>query len=192
MEVENLELEEPQKDPKPESDPLIACSAATPLCPERGLPESAFLPGTGMPRPQEIEYLGAPWTAESWSEIEPWLYGVDLYNNEFFWEAHEAWEAVWKSWDKESSEALLIRGCIQSAAALLKLRLKSEGGARKLSKRALKTLERALELSPDEQLLGLNLAKWLTELREFWAPIEREELPEISAYPRIALANPTQ
>ena len=43
---------------------------------------------------EEEEYL-PHFTAEEWRDCEHYLYGVDLFNQGYWWEAHEAWEAVW-------------------------------------------------------------------------------------------------
>jgi hypothetical protein len=102
---------------------------------------------------------------------------VDLYNHGYFWEAHEAWEAVWMSWPREAPEALLVRGCIQTAAALLKLRLGVWGGVEKLSQRSLDTLNQSL--SGGRRLLGLQPRLVVEELENFWSR------PEIDSYPRL-------
>ncbi len=43
---------------------------------------------------------------------------IDLFNSGAYWEAHEALEAIWRSVDDES-EATVLQGLIQAAAALL-------------------------------------------------------------------------
>src|SRR5574341_254771 len=45
------------------------------------------------------------------------LRAVELFNGGAFWEAHEALETIWRSVPDES-EALVIQGLIQAAAAL--------------------------------------------------------------------------
>jgi hypothetical protein len=32
---------------------------------------------------------------QDWHECLPYLWGIDLFNNGYYWEAHETWEAVW-------------------------------------------------------------------------------------------------
>jgi DUF309 family protein family protein len=143
--------------------------------PGEPLPERLFLPGTGDPRPEEAEYSGG---------LECWFRGVDLYNRGYFWEAHEAWEAVWMERSRESDRALFVRGCIQSAAALLKLRLGVAGGVRKLSARSLDTLG----LVNSSPLLGVDTALLRKQFSEFWSPLERGCLPSLTGYPRIELS----
>lgn len=72
------------------------------------------------------------WRPDEWRRIEPYLRGVDLFNRWYFWEAHEAWEALWKAHDADADPARLIQGLIGSAAALLKVHTGNGRAARKL------------------------------------------------------------
>lgn len=77
---------------------------------------------------------------ECWFECEMYLYGIDLFNHHYWWEAHEAWEIVWKCVPRHSQSGLFLQGLIQITAAMLKtdqgLRHASErlarGGTEKL------------------------------------------------------------
>ena len=44
------------------------------------------------------------WDSDEWAENEDYLFGVDLYNYHYYWEAHEAWEGLWTSAVRNSSE----------------------------------------------------------------------------------------
>jgi hypothetical protein len=48
------------------------------------------------------------------------LYGIDLFNHGFWWEAHEALEAVWVAAGRRTETGLFIQGLIQIAVAHLK------------------------------------------------------------------------
>src|SRR5437762_2797351 len=37
----------------------------------------------------------AAWQLQDWPQLDAWLFGVDLFNAFYFWEAHEAWESLW-------------------------------------------------------------------------------------------------
>ena len=72
--------------------------------PERPFPAYAFLPGrdphpTRDPRGHSYaEPEGEPHTwrpDEEWRENQEYLFGCDLYNAGYLWEAHEAWEDIW-------------------------------------------------------------------------------------------------
>ncbi len=173
--------------PSKESAEALPLAVSARLCPELPLPTSGFLPGIGMPRPEERDFSGGPWTAENWKDIQPWKFGIDLYNAGFFWEAHEAWEAVWTSWPKDSPEGLLVRGCIQSAAALVKLRGESLAGVKKLSTRSLETLGQATREAPEGTLLGLDLGTLRSRFETYWLPLEQGDLPALLDFPRIEL-----
>jgi len=62
------------------------------------------------------------------------LEGVDLFNQGSFWEAHEAWEDVWK--EKEDPQKKLLQGLIQVAAGyhLIVTRPRINGALRNLEK----------------------------------------------------------
>ena len=57
---------------------------------------------------------------QRWSDCEPYLYGVDLFNHRYWWEAHEAWEQVWKCAGRHTRTGLFLQGLIQISVALLK------------------------------------------------------------------------
>lgn len=97
------------------------------LLPQVPLPACPYIPGQG-PRPE----LEGP---------DPWLWGIDLFNHGFYWEAHEVWEGLWQACPKQSPEGLALRGLIQAAAACLKSRLGNARGREILSARAIDTLE---------------------------------------------------
>jgi predicted metal-dependent hydrolase len=74
---------------------------------------------------------------------EAWLYGVDLFNTRYFWEAHEAWEKVWQTVPDGSRGREVVKGLIQIAAGLLKLHLGNEAAARRLAARGAERIEAA-------------------------------------------------
>jgi hypothetical protein len=66
-------------------------------------------------KPWEIQRLPLrtiSMSEEDWREFE---YGVQLFNEQKFWHAHEAWENVWKRHHED--ERLFFQGVIQFAAA---------------------------------------------------------------------------
>lgn len=142
---------------------------------QRPLPEQVYAPGLSM-RPETAPPL-APWKPSAWRELADWLYGIDLYNHGYFWESHEAWEALWQSTPKTQEPGLLLRGLIQAAACLLKLREGNARGVKLLGPRSLETLAK-LE---SHKLMGLEIFSWREELRIFL------DEPELRSYPRIRL-----
>ena len=65
---------------------------------------------------------------------------MDLFNHRYYWEAHEAWEDLWKTAPQSSALARFLRGLIQLAAMHIKLRDGNERGAKKLGVKALDNL----------------------------------------------------
>lgn len=58
--------------------------------------------------------------AHNWRDCEIYLYGIDLYNHGYWWEAHEALEACWVAAGRTTTEGLFLQGLIQISVACLK------------------------------------------------------------------------
>jgi len=81
--------------------------------PERSLPERAFIPGRGPKPAAAAEQRAAYLSAERWRDSAAYLWGVDLYNYGYAWEAHEAWEALWRAAKRDATQATYLQGLIQ-------------------------------------------------------------------------------
>jgi hypothetical protein len=144
--------------------------------PERELPPYRYVPGVhAHPTAHEEGHSYAraepdpPYLpAERWAESIEYLYGVDLFNRRFYWEAHEAWEAVWHTCNKSGTQGLFVQGLIQISAALLRWHMGTERGARKLHRDGRAKLERAARESPLEYM-GISIATWIDELDRIFA-----------------------
>tara|TARA_R110002049_G_scaffold261543_1_gene437650 strand:+ start:349 stop:828 length:480 start_codon:yes stop_codon:yes gene_type:complete len=96
---------------------------------DRELPQYAHLPGE-TPHPKKSgghsENLKDPIShsinLSNWNTHSDYLFGVDLYNLGYFWEAHVWWEAVWKA-NQKGPERDFIQGLIKMAAGALKERM---------------------------------------------------------------------
>ncbi|MCC6998106.1 MAG: GNAT family N-acetyltransferase [Deltaproteobacteria bacterium] len=100
--------------------------------PQQPLPAQPWLPGRGLPHPAASP-PGAPLPAARWRDDDGWLWGVDLWNAGFPWEAHEAWEALWRG--ATGAQRELLQGLIQCAAAAVKLAVGAPGPAATLAAR---------------------------------------------------------
>jgi uncharacterized protein len=109
--------------------------------------------GHGRPEPRPTRVDPA-----SWASCEVYLRGVDLYNLGYFWESHEAFEALWRAHVPEPT-ASYFQGLIQIAAAELKRLAGSEGAAQALYGRGLARLRGVA--SP---FLGLDVARFANEV----------------------------
>jgi hypothetical protein len=82
------------------------------------------------------EPAAKPLTTDGWAANGDYLYGIDLFNAGYFWEAHVFWERLWSVEKIEPSIRLFLQTIIQTAAACLKARQGEIAGARKLLARA--------------------------------------------------------
>jgi hypothetical protein len=57
---------------------------------------------------------------ERWRDNKTYLYGLDLFNAGYYWEAHEAWEALWHAAGRKGATADFLKGLIKLAAAGVK------------------------------------------------------------------------
>ncbi len=95
---------------------------------------------------------------EQWRECATYLWGIDLFNRGFYWEAHEAWEAVWRDMRRDSMAADWCKGLIKLAAAGVKIREGRIVGMKRHANRAAelfatvheKYSDRFAGLSPDQ------------------------------------------
>ncbi len=157
--------------------------------PARTLPAYRYVPGlqphplrdpaghsyhTGSPPPPH-----PPWDPSQWQTLTDWLWGVDLFNTFYFWEAHEAWERPWAVAPRHEPPALLLQGLIQIAAALLKIHLGALDGAARLSQAGLDKISRAAQTAP--VLLGLDLDNVITDFRRYFGPLDARVLPPLDA-----------
>ena len=120
------------------------------------------------------EYL-PDFKEEDWQDCHPYLYGVDLFNYGYWWEAHEAWEAVWLAAGQDTPVGHFIQGLIQLAAAQLKRFCDEARGARLLTESGIAKLSIARGTC-----LGIEVAALIAEA-------ERCLLENQGEYPRIRL-----
>ena len=50
----------------------------------------------------------APFDPHDWYACEEYLYGIDLFNHGYWWEAHEALEAVWAAAGRRTETGLFM------------------------------------------------------------------------------------
>lgn len=117
--------------------------------PATPLPPYAYVPGHGLPHPvndpaghsfagqaeEAVRPAGAA-RPESPPERDRWLHAIDLFNNGFYWEAHEAWEGVWNALGRTTPAARFVQGLIHLAAAAVKIREGKPDGVRRHARRA--------------------------------------------------------
>ena len=103
---------------------------------------------------------------EQWPVLQAYLRGVDLFNRWYFWEAHEAWEPLWRAQPPDSEPARFIQGLIGAAAALLKLHVREARVARKLWQGAVDRLS----VFRWTVWMGLDVDRLLDDLERYLSP----------------------
>lgn len=133
--------------------------------PDLALPGHAHVPGSGSTpdmAPLEAAKALAPSVMrhEDWQDNAAYLYGHDLLDAGFFWEAHEVWEAVWLNCPPNSAEKLLLRMLIQQANTRLKLVMGRRNAAERLAAEveALR-IDLAGRLGAPGSFMGVDISK---------------------------------
>jgi hypothetical protein len=148
----------------------------------RPLPGYRFIPGEtphptadprghsyrppGVPPPPAPPYPGPA----HWAECETYLFGCDLYNHAYWWEAHEAWESLWLQAPVEGEDRQLLQGLIQTANAHLKLRMRRFKAVDTLRGRYRAHLAPLAAQLGQAPLMGLQVADWLERLEAYYQP----------------------
>lgn len=154
----------------------------------RAFPAYAFLPGrdphpTRDPRGHSYgaEDVAEYFVPEDWGRNEDYLFGVDLYNHGFMWEAHEAWEGLWHQAKHDELQAEHLQGLIQCSAAALKIPMEQPKGLAKLSENGTRRLERVARESGG-QFMGVDLWDFIDAFRAFAGsePASADERPRIT------------
>ena len=144
---------------------------------KRHLPEVAFPPYAYVPgrTPHPVKDPDGHMRGEE--PVGGFLRGIDLYHAGYLWEAHEAWEGLWKA-TTEPVPREFLQALIQIAAALLKAHVGEETGARKLATAARSRLQSVVAETPD--CMGLDVTDLLHQLDAcFAAEIEWSCAPRL-------------
>jgi hypothetical protein len=156
------------------------------------LPPYRFVPGlyphpdqnsTGHRVGRTAHDVHPPWQPEQWTALPAYLRGVDLFNRWYFWEAHEAWEPLWRAHRVESGPARFIQGLISVSAALLKRHMQETPAADKLSRAARERLKPFTGV-----FMGLEVERFRVEWDQYLARPDKETAPALGrTTPRIRL-----
>jgi hypothetical protein len=96
-------------------------------------PKPALLPLDQLPTDPTLRRQAI---AARFATHPDWLYALDLFNEGYAWEAHEAWERFWHAFGRTTPEARLVQGLIHLAAACVKIREGKPAGVTKHTQRA--------------------------------------------------------
>lgn len=115
-----------------------------------------------------------------WHEDVVYLYGVDLFNAHYFWEAHEVWERKWIFFKAHhESHAAWMQGMIQIAASFCKgVQNNPQGMQTNLEK----GLDKIKQYIQEENIMGICPEDWATLLQVFAKidhPVAQSQYPKI-------------
>ena len=106
------------------------------------------------------EHPAAP-EPSRWDACRPYLYGIDLFNHGYYWEAHEVWEGLWHACGRAGTTGNFLKGLIHLAAAGVKARERRPQGVQRHAKRAKELFQQtASEVGPGHRrYMGLALSE---------------------------------
>lgn len=151
--------------------------AAPPRWTERPFPPYAFLPGRdphptrdtrGHSYSTEPEVPPAALPPDRWRDSPDYLWGADLYNHGYLWEAHEAWEGLWHASKGDRVQADFLQGLIQCAAAALKVPMDQPRGLERLSALGTSRLD-GVARAGGPVYMGLDVVSFAAAVRTFAA-----------------------
>ena len=141
---------------------------------KKPFPPYRFIPGQ-KPHPTESpqghsykkqEEAVLPFEHHNWQRNPTYLYGVDLYNHGYWWEAHEAFESLWQKIPKSDLRSSFLQGLIKISAALLKRHLNQERGTLILLKSGMGLLKKVSEISL--VYMGIGLSDYLQRIEKYF------------------------
>lgn len=142
------------------------------------LPAFRFLPGRDA-RPDSSHMPAFDISAADpadWQHCGPYRYGVDCFNQGFWWEAASLWTALASGTDSADVRRHCLNGLTRAAEALLRRRM----GWRSAVARLRLESGQAFARVPQATLMGLHLATW-------WPCLDRCLRPGGVDFPRIEL-----
>ncbi|GMV99986.1 MAG: hypothetical protein AMXMBFR84_11250 [Candidatus Hydrogenedentota bacterium] len=182
----------------PKCEPEPVWPNAPRLAPDRAFPPYRFVPGlnphpTGHPRGHSRGAHLTPLPLHPWRDCIDYLWGIDLYHNGYFWEAHEAWENLWQRTREGSTDRYLLQALIFNSAAQLKAHLGSDRGARIHSKRAMDRIAtvKASGILTEEQRLGLDLDALANRIELHYGELWKGALDVKGPAPRLQVTELT-
>ena len=133
--------------------------------PQKRLPSYAYLPGMNPhpvrdPAGHSFHVEPIPVAAEASLSSDAFVWGLDLFDHGYYWEAHEAWEGLWQVADRDGTLRTLFKGLILLSAAGVKIRERKNAAAARHAVRAAALLRQLMKV-PDrafERALGMSPA----------------------------------
>ena len=99
----------------------------------------------------------APLIPGQWEDSVSYLLGIDPFNHGYYWESHEAWEALWHAAGRHGTTADFLKGLIILAAAGVKAREGNRDGMGRHARRGADLFSRVAEVTSESCFAGLSL-----------------------------------
>lgn len=96
-----------------------------------------------------------------WLHCPRYLFGIDLFNHGYYWEAHETWEELWHLAGRGTTLGDFLQGLIKLAAAGVKVRQGIASGTRSLAQGARERFQQVQLRIASPCYLGLRFADML-------------------------------
>ncbi|MDG2385329.1 MAG: DUF309 domain-containing protein [Pirellulaceae bacterium] len=147
-----------------ESNPTVSPDWPQRLLPERALPPYSYVTGK-FPHPVrdaaghqfgQPDRVEDPLNPSEWRQSESYRFGIDLFNQGYYWEAHESWEGCWHAVERTGAVGSFLKALIKLAAAGVKAREGRPAGVQRHGTRA-RTLLLDLAISEPQDYAGLSL-----------------------------------
>jgi hypothetical protein len=148
---------------EPPNSPPSPSAAPARLAPERLLPPYTYVPGRA-PHPitdpaghsHGCDEVEVSFSADQWELCEEYRFGFDLFDNGFYWESHEAWEAAWHAVGRRGWVADHLKALIKLAAAMVKHKEGRPEGVARHARRAIELFSNNQENHGD-QICGTSM-----------------------------------
>jgi uncharacterized protein len=153
------------------------------LVPDQPFPAYSYVPGR-FPHPLSDprgHSFGVkperpdPPDPDQWPSCRPYLYGTDLFNHGYYWEAHETWEGLWHACGRSGQTGRFLKGLIKLAAAGVKVRQRIPRGVKNHALRALDLFRQTADEAGGEDCRYLGLC--LGDLIRFAQDIAVTRIP---------------
>jgi hypothetical protein len=166
--------------------------------PHEELPPYRYVPLGSHPHPtmdagghmqDRLAPPGDPPSELAWMTNRYWLYGIDLFNNWYFWEAAEVWSPLWVGLEKKAPAAVFVQTMMMVSGGILKAHCNEPKGVLSFWQKADERFT-ALKRSHKE-LWGIKISRVQKDFRRFFKPAwARGELPLITKkIPQLGLSD---
>lgn len=91
----------------------------------------------------QVPHVAPPLDPARWEQSREFCHAARLFDAGYYWEAHEAWEALWMAAGRTGPDATALKGLIKLAAAGVKAREGNAAGVERHARRAAELLRLA-------------------------------------------------